>query len=162
MTPAEIQLPEAPAAGQGALRRGDALLVARSGAFRLLVPLASVERVLPAALPSVRPAVDGPAHPVVSVEGTLLPVLFAEALLGAIEVRLRPGDQLLQLREGARRALLWVSAVEEVVACAPLAPPRGARMELVRGFAEADGPLAVLDVASALALAEPLGDQECP
>jgi hypothetical protein len=128
-------------------------VLARSGPFRLLVPLERVERVLPAALPAARPTAGQPAHPVVSVGGRLLPVLFAEALLGAAEARLRPGDQLLQLTDGPRQALLWVNAVEEVVACQPLAPPADHRPGLVAGYAEAGGALAVLDVARALDLA---------
>lgn len=139
--------------GAGLPCRGDPLVKARSGPFRLLVPLDRVERVLPAALPTATPAAAGPAHPLVSVGGTLLPVLFAEALLGAAEVRLGPGDQLLQLKDGPRQALLWVSSVEEVVSCEPLAPPADHRPGLVAGYSDADGPLAVLDVARALALA---------
>lgn len=132
---------------------GDALLVARSGPFRLLVPLLQVARVHPAALPVARLDSGGSAHPVVAVDGVLLPILFAEALLGADEARLRPGDQLLHLVDGPRQALLWVSAIEEVVPCQPVAAPPGRRPDLVAGYAEADGPLAVLDVARAVALA---------
>jgi len=155
MTPAEVEAP-----GAGTLRDGDPLVLARCGAFRLLVPLASVERVHPAALPVALPAAAAPAHPLVSVGGTLLPVLFGEALLGAGEARLLPGDQLLQLKDGSRQALLWVSAVEEVLAFQPLAPPPGPCPDLVAGFSGTDGPLAVLDVARALAQA--LGHQEAP
>lgn len=132
---------------------GDPLLVARSGAFRLLVPLEEVGRVHPAALPTARLASDGLAHPVVGVGEALLPVLFAEALLGAGEAWLRPGDQLLELRAQEGQALLWVSAVEEVVACQPVPPPPGRCPDLVAGYAEAGGPLAVLDVGRAVALA---------
>ncbi len=148
-----------PGADQGGHRgaelppRGVPLLLARSGHFRLLVPLSSVTRVLPAALPTARPAADGAAHPLVSVGGDLLPVLFAEALLGAAEARLRPDDHLLQLEDGGRRALLWVSAAEEVVPCQPLPAPPDHRLGLVAGYADAGGPLAVLDVTGALDLA---------
>lgn len=151
--------PEPPAAAPGSLRApappraGDALLVARSGPFRLLVPLGQVERVHPAALPAARLDCGGATHPVVRVGEALLPVLFAEALLGAGEAWLRPGDQLLHLTDGGRQALLWVSAVEEVVPCQPIPPPPGRRPDLVAGYAEADGPLAVLDVPRALSLA---------
>jgi len=97
----------------------------------------------------------------VRVDGALLPVLFAEALLGSGEASLRPGDQLLHLTDGARQALLWVSAVEEVVPCQPLASPPGRCPDLVAGYAEADGPLAVLDVPRPLALAlDPAGPRE--
>lgn len=152
MTPAE---PAGPGTlpGRAAPAPGDALLVARSGAFRLLVPLERVARVLPAALPAARLATDGPAHPVVRVGEALLPVLFAEALLGAGEAWLRPGDQLLQLQDQGQQALLWVSAVEEVVSCRPIPPPAGRHPDLVAGYAEADGPMAVLDVARAVAMA---------
>lgn len=161
--PAEARHPEpAPPGGAAALRRGDPLVLARSGPFRLLVPLLSVARVLPAALPVARPASGPPAHPVVLVGGELLPVLFAEALLGAPAARLRPGDQLLQLRDGARQALLWVSAVEEVRACEPLAPPPGRQPDLVAGFSDADGPAAVLDVGRALSLARADAPWEAP
>jgi hypothetical protein len=135
-------------------------VLARCGAFRLLVPLASVERVHPAALPVALPAAVGRVHPLVSVGGTLLPVLFGEALLGAGEARLLPGDQLLQLKDGPRQALLWVSAVEEVLAFEPLAPPSGPRPDLVAAFSEAGGPLAVLDVGRALTLAQAFGPRE--
>ncbi len=162
MTLAEVQVQVRAGVSRGAALplRGDPLVLARSGAFRLLVPLEFVERVLPAALPTARPDTAGPAHPVVSVGGTLLPVLFAEALLGADEARLRAGDQLLQLRDGARQALLWVSAVEEVVGCEPLAAPADHRPGLVAGFSDADGPLAVLDVARALDLTLATGTGE--
>jgi CheW-like protein len=160
MTPAESAGPGTHP-GTASPRPGDALLVARSGAFRLLVPLERVERVHPAALPAARLATDGPANPVVRVGGALLPVLFAEALLGAGEAWLRPGDQLLQLRDQGRQALLWVSAVEEVVSCRPIPPPPGRHPDLVAGYAEADGPLAVLDVERTVALAL-AGPREAP
>ncbi len=147
MTPADPRPAPAPTPA------GEALLVARSGAFRLLVPLERVARVHPAALPAARLTSHGPAHPVVQVGEALLPVLFAEALLGSGEAWLRPGDQLLELLDGARRSLLWVSAVEEVVPCRPLPPPRGPAPDLVAGYSDADGPLAILDVGRAVALA---------
>ncbi|HET9552195.1 MAG TPA: chemotaxis protein CheW [Anaeromyxobacteraceae bacterium] len=152
--------PAVPAApGAAPLRRGEELVLARGGRFKLLVPLAGVERVEQAALPALRPGAGAPAHPVVAVRGALLPVLFAEALLGAEEATLRPGDQLLVLRDEERRALLWVSALEEVLPFEPLPPPAGARDELVAGFSGAPEPLAVLDVRRALDLAAgPLED----
>jgi CheW-like domain len=153
MTHVEAQVRDEGSRGTGQPCRGDPLVLARSGPFRLLVPLDNVEGVLPAALPTARPAAEGAAHPVVSVGGVLLPVLFAEALLGAAEARLRPGDQMLQLKDGVRQALLWVSAVEEVVTCGPLAPPADHRHGLVAGYSDAGGPIAVLDVARAIALA---------
>jgi len=155
-TAAELPLDAAALAG-GALRHGDALVQVRCGAFGLLLPLEAVERVLPAALPAARPAAGGPGHPVVSVGGDLLPVLFGEALLGEPEARLRPEDQLVLLRDGPGRALLWVSAVEDVVPCRPLAPPPGAEGPLVAGWSGEAEPLAVLDVARAVALAQLAG-----
>jgi hypothetical protein len=115
--------------------------------------------VVQAALPALRPGAGARAHPVVAVRGALLPVLFAEALLGGDEVSLRPGDQLLLLRDGERRALLWVSALEEVLPFEPLPPPAGAPDALVAGWSSAPEPLAVLDVRRALDLAaEPQED----
>jgi hypothetical protein len=162
MTHAEVQVGADRGRGSGLPSRGDPLVLARSGAFRLLVPLENVEGVLPAALPTARPAAEGPVHPLVSVGGVLLPVLFAEALLGATQARLRPGDQMLQLKDGVRRALLWVSAVEDVVTCGPLAPPADHRPGLVAGYSDSDGPIAVLDVAHAIALALAAGSGESP
>jgi len=151
--------PAGPEALPGALRPGDALVRLRSGAFRLLLPLDAVERVLPAALPAARPGADGPRHPVVSVGGSLLPVLFAEALLGEAEAQLRPEDQLLLLRHGEQRALLWVSAVEDVVPCRPLPDSPGPADDLLAGWSDADVPLGVLDVARLVALTgERVGD----
>lgn len=147
-----MTLAEPTGAGRGPAA-GDPLLVARSGAFRLLLPLDRVARVHPAALPAARLASEGPVSPVIRVKDQLLPVLFAEALLGGGEAWLRPGDQLVELTDGERQALLWVSAVEEVVTCRPLPPPPGRPPDLVAGYAEADVPLAVLDVPRAVALA---------
>jgi chemotaxis signal transduction protein len=149
-----------PAAGGSLPAPGEALVRVRGGAFHLLLPLAAVERVLPAALPAVRPEVEPDAAPVVAVAGDLLPVLFAEALLGEPAVRLRPEDQLLLLRQGAQQALLWVSAVEEVLPCQPRPPPPGGRGQLLTGWSGLDDPLAVLDVGRAVALAN--GALEAP
>jgi len=95
---------------------------------------------------------------VISVGGRLLPVLFGEVLLGAAEALLRPQDQLLVLQAGARQALLWVSAVEDLRPCQPAAAPPGAAADLVAAWSGGDEPLAVLDVPRAVALA--LGDPE--
>jgi hypothetical protein len=66
-------------------------------------------------MPSLRPTASSEARPTLSVAGASLPVCFGEALLGAGRVVLRQGDQLLGLRDGDRRGLLWVSAAEDVV-----------------------------------------------
>src|SRR5574342_709983 len=102
------------------------LVQIRVGVWRMLLPLRFVERVLGAALPAASPSASGDAPPVLSIGGALVPVLFAEALLGAGEVRLGAEDQMILLRHGDRRALLWVHAVEEVVEFAPVPPPPGA------------------------------------
>lgn len=138
-----------------ALVPGEELIRIRTGTWHLLVPMRFVERVHAAALPAVRPATRGGAAPVVAVGDELVPVVFAEALLGATEVALAPEHQLVQLRTGRGRALLWVDAVEEVLAHAPAAPPPGAdaRAELVTGWSAAPRPLAILDVPRVLELA---------
>ncbi|MBI5545980.1 MAG: chemotaxis protein CheW [Deltaproteobacteria bacterium] len=97
------------------LAPGDPLVQVRCGPWRALVPLRFVERVIEAALPEAAPG----AHPLVSIEGDPVPVVFAEALLGAEGVVLRANDQLVALRDGPRRALLWVSAAEDVVPFEP-------------------------------------------
>lgn len=126
------------------------LVQIRAGAWRMLLPLRFVERVLGAALPAVRPD----AHPVVAVGPELVPVLFADALLGAPEVGIDAEDQMILLRAGARRALLWVDAVEEVVEFAPVSPPPGSvERSIVAAFSGAARPLAVLDIPRLLELA---------
>jgi hypothetical protein len=112
-----------------------------------------VERVLGAALPAVSLAPAGDVPPVVAIGRTLVPVLFAEALMGASELALGASDQMILLRHGDRRALLWVGAVEEVVEFAPVPPPSGAERALVAAFSGAERPLAVLDIPHLLELA---------
>jgi len=130
------------------------LVQVRTGAWRMLLPLRFVERVLGAALPAVRPSADGDASPVIALGRELLPVIFAEALLGAEEVRLGAEDQMVLLNHGGRRALLWVDAVEEVVEFAPVPPPPGAAEgHVVAAYSGAARPLAVLDVPRLLQLA---------
>lgn len=132
------------------LAPGEELVQVRAGAWRMLLPMRFVERVFGAALPAVRP--DAP--PVVAIGAALVPVLFADALLGAPEVGIDAEDQMVLLRDGARRALLWVDAVEEVVGYAPVpAPPDGAERSIVAAFSGAARPLAVLDVPRLLELA---------
>jgi hypothetical protein len=119
----------------------------------MLVPMRFVERVLGAALPSVNPT--GPdAPPVVALGRALVPVLFADVLLGAEEVQLAGEDQMLLLRHAGRSALLWVDAVEGVVEFCPVPPPPGTgERSIVAGFSGAGQPLAVLDVPRLLELA---------
>jgi hypothetical protein len=140
----------APTTGDG-LRVGEDLVTVRAGAWRLLVPLRNVERVVSAAMPAARPALAA-ASPVVALGDDLVPVVFAEALLGAAEVRLAPDHQMVLLGAGGRRALLWVDAVEDVVPHAPATAPPGTAADLVVGWSGAGRPLAVLDVARVLAL----------
>jgi hypothetical protein len=126
------------------------LVQVRAGAWRMLLPMRFVERVLGAALPAVRPG----APPVVALGAALVPVLFADALLGAAEVGLDAEDQMVLLCHGARRALLWVDAVEEVVEFTPVPPPPGSvERSIVAAFSGAARPLAVLDVPRLLELA---------
>lgn len=134
-------------------RQGEELVAVRAGAFRLLVPLRHVERVLSAAMPAARPGATA-AAPVVALGDALVPVVFAAALVGHAEVRLAPEQQMVLLGDGARRALLWVDAVEEVVAhgAAP-APPAGGPADLVLAWSGPERPLPVLDVPRILALA---------
>jgi chemotaxis signal transduction protein len=134
------------------LRPGEELVAVRAAGWRLLVPLRVVERVLQAAMPAARPAREATA-PVVAIGDDLVPVVFAGALLGEREVRLGAQQQMILLREGGRRALLWVDAVEDVVPHAPAAPPPGGgARDLVLGWSGADRPLAVLDVPAVLDL----------
>jgi hypothetical protein len=134
---------------------GEELVRVRAGAWRLLVPMRRVERVLGAALPAPPPAAGAAAPPLLAVGGELVPVVFAEALIGAHEVQLAPEHQMLLVRDGARRALLWVDAVEDVVEHAPVAPPApmaAAPGDLVCGWSGTERSLPVLDVPSLLSL----------
>ena len=143
----------APSVSDGLVPREE-LVQVRAGGWRMLLPMRFVERVLGAALPAARPSPTGDAPPVVAVGAALVPVLFADALLGAEEVRLKAEDQMVLVRHGARQALLWVDAVEEVVEFAPVPPPPGAaERSIVAAFSGAERPLAVLDVPALLELA---------
>lgn len=134
------------------LRPGEDLVVVRAGEWRVLVPMRYVERVCAAALPAAVPSDGTPRPPVVSVAGELLPVVFAEALLGADEALLEPADKMVLLLHAGRRALLWVSAAEEIVEFRPVAkaPPADG---VVACFSAGDAALAVLDVPRVLDLA---------
>lgn len=153
MQPTRTHLDSAAPTAPDPLRLREELVAVRCGAWRLLVPMRHVARVLGAALPALAPG--GDAAPTVAVGSELLEVIFGEALLGAAEVALRGGDQMLLLEAGGRRALLWVSAVEEVVEHRPVEPPAGAAAPagLLAGWSAADRPLAVLDVPRMLARA---------
>ncbi len=123
----------------------------RAGPWRMLVPMRAVERVHGAALPARAP---GGGSPVVAIAGALVPVVFAEALLGGGEATLAAEHQMLLLAAGGRRALLWVHAVEDVVEHAPVpAPPGVAAGPLVAAWSGAERPLAVLDVPRLVSLA---------
>jgi len=136
------------------LQPREELIQVRTGAWRMLLPLRYVERVLGAALPAARPVTSGDSVPVVAVGRDLLPVIFAEALLGAEEVGLGAEDQMILLGHGGRRALLWVDAVEEVLEFLPVPPPPGDAGGLaVAAYSGAGRPLAVLDVPLLLQLA---------
>jgi hypothetical protein len=135
------------------LRPGEDLVAIRAAGWRLLLPLGAVERVLPAAQPAARPALEA-AAPVVAIGEDLVPVVFAAALVGEREVRLGAEQKMVLLAGGARRALLWVDAVEDVIPHVPApAPPGAAAPELIAGWSGADRPLAVLDVPRLLELA---------
>jgi len=134
------------------LRDREDLAVVRAAGWRLLVPLRHVERVLPAAMPAARPS-GGAAPPVGAVGGDLVPVVFVSALVGAPEVKLAAAQQMVLVAGRGRRALLWVDAVEDVVAhAAAPAPPGAAPGDLVLAWSGAERPLAVLDVPRLLAL----------
>jgi CheW-like protein len=139
--------------GTPVLAEREDLVSVRAGGWRLLVPLRHVERILSAAMPAARPAGEA-AAPVVGVGPDLVPVVFASALAGSAEVELDASQQMVLLADRGRRAVLWVDAVEDVVAHAAAPPPPGAPPgELVLGWSGADRPLAVLDVPQLLSLA---------
>lgn len=122
----------------------------RAGHWRMLLPVCHVQRVHPAALPAARPGSPALA-PVISIEGSMLPVAFAAALAGASSVDMRPHHQLVELAADGRRGLLWVEAVEDVV---PLEPAPGDTPDdaLVSGWSGAARPLPILDVSRLLEL----------
>lgn len=135
------------------LAAGEELVVVRAGPWRLLVPMRHVVRVLPAAMPAARPS-PAPTAPAVALGGTLVPVVFALALVGSEEVRLATEHQMILLADDDRRALLWVDAVEEVVAYARVAVPEGAAPgRFSVGWSGAEQPLAVLDIPRILEIA---------
>jgi CheW-like domain len=136
-----------------ALADREELVSVRAAGWRILVPLRHVERILPAAMPAARPSGEA-AAPVVAVGRALVPVVFASALAGGADVELHPSQQMVLLHDGDRRALLWVDAVEDVVAHAPVPPAPGAPAgELVLAWSGAERPLAVLDVPRLVSLA---------
>ena len=154
MTAAESAFSPPRAPVSDVLQPREELVQVRSGAWRMLLPMRFVERVLGAALPAARPSAGAESPPVVAIGPALVPVLFAEALFGAGEVRIGAEDQMVLLHPLGRRALLWVDAVEEVVefSAVPSPPDAGARA-VVAGFSGAERPLAVLDVPRLLELA---------
>lgn len=129
----------------GALTQGEDLVMARTGSWRLLVPMRYVERVHEASLPAAVPSDADPSSPVMALGEELVPVVFCDALFGATEVQLGAEDKMILLSEGGRRAFLWVSAAEEVVGYEPVSEGSGP-LELAAGFSGRGLPLAVLDV----------------
>ena len=122
----------------------------RAGHWRMLLPVCHVQRIHPAALPAARPGSPALA-PVISVEGSMLPVAFAAALAGSSAVEMRAHHQLVELAAGGRRGLLWVDAVEDVVPF-EAAPGDTSDAALVQGWSGADRPLPILDVPRMLEL----------
>lgn len=124
-------------------------MLARSGAWRLLVPLRYVERILGAAMPAAIPSTASDRQPpLVAVGDELIPVIFCQALLGAERVSLAAADQMILVAHGGRRALVWVDAAEDLVPFEPVPPPAGGTgaAALATAFSGRARPLAVLDV----------------
>ncbi len=140
----------APTAGPD-LAAGEELVLVRSEGWRLLVPMRHVERIYGAALPAVVPAA-APSHPLVSIGGSMVPLLFCQVLLGADSVTLAASDKMILLRHRGRRALLWVGAAEEVVPYQPL-QDEADLPALALGFSGRERAYAVLDVPKLLDLA---------
>ncbi len=137
---------------RSSLAPGEDLVLARSGRWRLLVPMSYVERIHGAALPAVVPSAGSPAHALASIGGSMVPILFCEALLGADSVTLAGSDLMILLHDQGRRALLWVSAAEEVVPFEPLATD-AELPELALAFSGRERAHAVVDVPKLLDLA---------
>jgi hypothetical protein len=154
MTPGESVFSPPGAPVSDVLQPREELVQVRSGAWRMLLPMRFVERVLGAALPAARPSTGGESTPVVAIGPILVPVLFADALFGAEEVRIGAEDQMVLLLHRGRRALLWVDAVEEVVEFSAVpSPPDACARAVVAAFSGTGRPLAVLDVPRLLELA---------
>lgn len=134
------------------LALGEDLVLARSGRWRLLIPMRHVERIHGAVLPAVAPSAGPPSRPLVSIAGTLIPVVFCDALLGAPSVTLAASDMMILLRHERRRALLWVSAAEEVVPFEPVGTD-AALPSIALAFSGRDRAHAVLDVPKLIDLA---------
>ena len=156
MLPGNAHAAAAAPTSTDALRPGEELVRLRAGAWRLLLPMRFVERIHGAAMPAARPSGGEPAPPMVALgPDALAPVVFAESLLGAVEVRLGASQQMILLGDGERRALLWVDSAEDVVDHVPReAPaPDGGPDGLVAGWSGETPPLPVLDVPRLLDLA---------
>lgn len=124
---------------------GEDLVLARGARWRLLVPMRYVERIYGAALPAVVPSAGAPSHPLVSIGGTMVPLVLCDALLGADSITLAASDMMILLHHQGRRALLWVCAAEEVVPFEPLATD-AALPALALALSGRDQAHAVLDV----------------
>lgn len=96
----------------------DAVLLARLDTRRYGLPLSAVERVLPMAavvpLPDSGPSILG----VLNVHGAVLPVIDPRPWLGLSSPTICPEHRLILLSTAGRRFLLWVDAVDDVVAAA--------------------------------------------
>ncbi len=101
------------------LQAGDAVVTAAIGEFKVLLPLAGIERVAQAAMPMALPSGAGSSLAAIRVERDVVPVVFARALLGAEAVTLEPEAKMVLLRSNGRRAFFWVDAVEDVIPFQP-------------------------------------------
>ena len=80
------------------LQAGDAVVTAAIGEFKVLLPLAGIERVAQAAMPMALPSSAGSSLAAIRVERDVVPVVFARALLGAEAVTLEPEAKMVLLR----------------------------------------------------------------
>jgi purine-binding chemotaxis protein CheW len=93
----------------------NAALLVRLGDRRFGLPLASVERVLPMARVLPLPEADASLLGVLNLRGNVLPVIDAHARLGVARPQLS-ADHRLVLLNHTSEFLMWVDAVEDVVA----------------------------------------------
>src|SRR5438067_2680802 len=97
------------------LRLDDAILLVQFGGRRYGLPLHAVERVLPMAHVTTLPDTSDGLFGMLNIRGEALPVLDPRRRLGLGTPRVSVDHRLVLLRSN-RRFLLWVDAVEEVVA----------------------------------------------
>jgi hypothetical protein len=113
--------------------RGEELAILRVGDWRCLVAARSIDRVLAAVAPIAVPGVDAPGRLYVRIGNELLPLVFGSALLGADAATLRPSQKMVLLEAEARRFVLCVDAVEDLVPFTPL-DDAGQPLELAGGW----------------------------